>query len=221
MLGTSTDMIDKTKFLFRKKTVSNFDLLQSEFTHGEEKIDYIWSKDPFYIRQYAKMVDKYYEEELALEDAFKQLGLYDLRSHFYIVKINERVISGVRITVNNPFETKSLPTERFNLDYAGLFPELDLLHNRCAEVSKFTILPEHRNNIDHYVNAFKSFKELFDEQQVKYFFICASRARLRIYNRIAKKHFKVLDTRPFDVSNWQDYEDLEFYVCAYENPDVK
>ena len=221
MHSTSVNMIDKTKFLFKKQSLASMPFFQGTANLEDEKIEYVWSKEPFYIRQYAKIIDESFDEELNLRDVYKKINESDFRSHYRLFMLGKKVIGGFRMVVNDPLTEYSLPSERPEFQFKEAFPELDLLNNRYTELSRFAVLPEFRNNMNHYSDGFKAYKDKMTELGVKYLFLCSSRSRFRVYNRIAVKHFKLVDTKFFDVSDWVgDYKNLEFYVCAYENTDI-
>ncbi len=217
MLSTDAHMIDKSKFLFGKQKVSNWSFFQNNSNLEDEKIEYLWSRDPFYIKQYARIIDESFDTELNLRDVYKKIKESDFRSYYRLICDGNKVVGGFRMIVDDPLTEYSLPSEKPGFTFKSLFPELDLLNNRYTELSRFAVLPQYRNNMMHYVDAFRSTREQMIELGVKYLFLCGSRSRVRIYNKEAKKHFKLIDTRYLDVSDWDgDYSNLEFYVCAYE-----
>ena len=223
MQSSSIDitMKDKTKFLLKKQNEKTF-YFQNISNLEEEKIDYIWSRDPALIKQYTKVVDENYEDELLLKDVYKKISKTDFVSYYRLIvcRNKNKIVGGFRMVSNNPAIETSLPSEREEFTYAGLFPELDLLNNRSCELSRFAIAKEYRANKDYYVDAFTSSKQKMTENNIKYLFLCGSKAMLRSHKREAGKLFKYIDTRNHDVSGWEDFKHLEFYVSAYENPDV-
>ncbi len=216
-------MIDKTNFLYKKTAVPAF-LFQPIDMLDDQKVEYLWTRDRQEIKQYMQMIDQNYGSELDVENAFKNIGASDLRSNFFVARNSKGLIMGVRVTLNDPFLKYSVPTEKSNFSFNDLFPEYDLVNNRYAEVSKFTVLDEYRNDINHYVNGFKFFKDLLDKNNAKYLIICGSRARHRIYKKFASNYFKYVDMRKLDISLWPEYATISFaqdsWAVLYENPDV-
>ncbi len=222
MLNVNGNMIDKTKFFLGKQKLGGFQLFQSRTEFQEPKIEYIWSRDPDYIRQYMKVIDRYFDTELNLKDIYKKIDSKDLYSHFYLVLRNNQVIGGARLSISNSFSEYTLPAEKWGIfKYSDVFNDLDLRNNSCAEVGRYAFMPEYRNDPNHYMNAFRDFQIKMTENKTKYLFLCGSRAMLRIHHRVAKNYFKLVDTRHVDVSTWDDFKHLEFYVSAYENEGVK
>ncbi len=221
MLGTNAYMIDKAKNLFGKRKSGQMDMYQFDFDTNEDEIRYVWSSNPVHIKQYAKIIDEQFDEELNLQDVYKKINEMDFRSHYRLFMQGDTVVGGFRMVVNDPLTEHSLPSEKTYFTFKDTFPELNLLHDKYTELSRFAVKPEFRNNMNHYKNGFKAYKEKMTELGVKYLFLCSSKSRFRIYNRFAVRHFKLIDTKHLDVTGWPDkYRNLEFYICAYENEDV-
>ena len=225
MLSTKANMIDKTKFLFRKQTPMNLFSWQQGAAFSNEKAEYLWSANPFDVKQYMKMIDENYDQELHVPDTYKKIGSSDLRSHFFIAKIDQKVIMGVRLTLNDPFLKYSLPTEKEEFNFRDLFTEVDLVNNRYSELTKYTVLDEYRNDLNHYIQGFNFFKSLLDEHNVKYLIICGSRARHRMYKKFASANFKFISMKKLDMKYWPEYSGISFaedsYAMLLENTDVK
>jgi len=217
MLTASSDMIDKSKFFLKRKGAVGKTFFQQSSGVEEEKIEYLWTKDPFYLKQYANLIDASYEDEVNIKDAYKSINDKDLRSHFYIAKEGEKIIAGVRFTVNDPLHRYTLPAEDIGFSFAKLFPELDLSNNLFAQITKFGVISEHRNNIVHYKNAFSEFKKLSDELNIKYIFIVATNDRLRLYNAVAKRLFIQISIKDAGTPGLKNHDHLKMYALAYEN----
>jgi len=224
MQNNAFQMIDKSKTFFRKLDIPGLGLFQHDADLEEKQTEYLWSRDPFYVKQYMKMVDDNYDNELHVSDTFKKIGSNDFRSHFFLSKIDKKVIMGVRLTLNDPFLKYSLPTEKNNFNFSDLFQDIDFANNKYCEITKFTVLEEHRNDINHYVNGFKFFKQLMDEHKIKYMLICGSRARHRIYKKFAAQHFNFVDMKKLDITLWPEYSTISFahdsWASLYQNMDI-
>jgi hypothetical protein len=225
MQNTNTDntsMIDKSKFLFGKGlNLPSISFFQHNSALEDEKVEYIWCKDKKHIRQYIKLVNENFDDELNIPGSYKKIDLKDLNSHFFIALKNMIVMGGARFSVNDKFYEYSLPNEKLGLlKYKELFPELDLENNSYGEVTKYVALPEYRNDMSHYLNAFKGFKELSDELRVKYMFICSTKSRARLYNLGARKFFKVLEGKNVVNDAWKELSHFDVYVSVYENKNI-
>ncbi len=197
--------------------------LEQGFSYDEEnnEIKYIWSKDPDHIRDYTKLIDLYYENELNLVDTYKNISPNDMNSYFLIVLHKNEVISGARLTVNIPDSKTSLPNEKLGFSYHTIFPELDLEHSRYCEISRYTMHINYRKMNSHYINAFRMFYELTLKLGVKYMFICSDKPRLRLYSVFSKKYFALKDTKFFGVRELDPTFEYECSFACYENKDVK
>ena len=224
MLSARTNMIDKRKLLFTGPSSNSqqFNLLQGSFDLGKEsEVEYIWTADPSLIKQYSRIIDEQFDAELNLRDVYKNINETDFRSYYRLFVSGNKVVGGFRMIVDDPLTEYSLPSERPGFTFKNTFKELDLLNNRYTELSRFAVDPQYRNNMNHYKDGFRAYKEKMTELGVKYLFLCSSRSRFRVYNRFAKDHFKLVDTKHLDVSGWEErYRHLEFYICAYDNEDV-
>lgn len=209
MQNLSTFMFDKSYFI-TKRPVPDSDFLNGGNMIADENVEYLWSKDPFLVKQYMKMIDKNYDQELNVEDTYKKIGLNDLNSNFFLAKSDTRVIMGVRLTFNDPYQKWSLPTEKNNFNFPDLFFEHKIEKNRYAELTKYSVLEENRNNLNHYINGFKFFKDIMDKNNIKYLIICGSKARHRIYRKFASKQFKYVDMKKLDISLWPEYSSISF-----------
>lgn len=212
-------MIRKIKTSNNKQVSESF-AYASDFkeqnTEGKN-FEYRWTRDPDDLRDYTKLIDKYYESELKLPDSYKQIDYNDLNSYFLVGYENNKLFGGTKISLNNPLVKNSLPNEKLGFNYSLVFPELHLSENRYCEISRTAIDEKHRVNSLFYTISFDLFKKLMDKNNIKYMFICASKARIRLYKSFASKNFRHLDTREYDVKEWAENSDLEFYIAAFEN----
>lgn len=193
-------------------------------SESDSEIKYIWSRNPQHLREYTKLIDKYYENELNLKDLYKEINPKDFNSYFYIVLKNEEVISGARLTVSDKLSQGSLPNEKLGFPYSHYFPELNLENNRYCEISRYSMDERYRKMEIHYINAFSSFHNLTKELGVKYMFILGTKGRHRLFGHYAKKHFKLIDLREFNLSHFAEYSSINAgkqYLAVYENEHVK
>ena len=217
MLGANTHMVNKSKILDGDSSVLSKFSMDELFESSSESLEYFWTKETRYLNQYTKIIDDIYKEEVNINNAYTAIEADDLRSHFYIATIKDEVIAGARYTINDPFQRYSLPAEAPGFSFASLFPELDLENNRFAQITKLGVVSEHRNNIIHYKNGFKEFKNISTRLGAKYIFVVATLDRIRLYNLVGKKFFKVLDPRKADIEAWDTHSHLDMYIAVYEN----
>ncbi len=185
-------------------------------TEGKH-FEYRWTRDPDDLRSYTRLIDKYYESELRLPDSYKKIDYNDLNSYFLVGYEEDKLFGGTKISLNNPLVRNSLPNEKLGFNYSLVFPELNLRERRYCEISRTAINEKHRGNSLFYTISFDLFKKLMDKNDIRYMFICASKARLRLYKSFASKTFTYLDTREYDVKEWSEDSNLEFYIAAFEN----
>ena len=216
MQNLSTFMFDKSHFII-KKPIPDSGFVSGSNMLSDNKIQYIWSNNLYYIKQYSSIIDEQFDEELNLQDVYKKISDTDFRSFYRLFMIQEKVIGGFRMVINDPYTEYSLPSEKPGFTFKDTFKKLDLANNKYTELSRFAVDPSYRNNMEHYRDGFHAYKEKMIELGVKYLFLCSSKSRFRIYNRFATKHFNLIAHKDIDVSGWEKrYRHLEFYVCVYE-----
>ncbi|MDX1949122.1 MAG: GNAT family N-acyltransferase [Rickettsiales bacterium] len=200
---------------------SNPTISSGKLTKESEDVVYEWSRDPNFLRDYTNLIDKYYENELNLPDAYKKIDPRDMHSNFLIGRVNNEIISGVRITTNNKDAKFSLPNEALGFSYQNLFPELDLQNNRYCEVSRYAMHTDYRKNPLHYITAFQKFYEITKELKVKYLFISSTKARVRLFKSFATNNFKFIETKYLGAVNYYANAGIEVYVICFENQEVQ
>lgn len=216
----STFMFDKSHFI-TKRPVPNSELMSGGNILADDKIEYVWSRDPSHLRQYMKIIDKHFDDELEITDAYKKIDFKDLNSHFYIFLNQDKVVGGTRFSVCDGFYDYSLPNEKLGqFKYKDIFNNLDLEHCSYAEITRYAVLPKYRNDIRHYTISFKKFKEMCIRLKVKYLFICSTESRARLYNLGARKNFNVLEGRHVKTEAWKELSHFDVFVSVYENTDV-
>jgi hypothetical protein len=215
-------MLEKAKIFGKEET--NFPIsvfMDMKFNFTESEIEYLWTKDKHLLRQYTKLIDDSFAEEVNFEDSYKKIDPNDLNSYFYLGSHNDRVIAGVRMSVAKPEFNNILPTETQGIDYKKLFPEFDLKNNAYCEVTRYGVHKDYRNLKSHYKNSFKNYKLFMDANDIKYLFIFASSARFRIYNAFGKRYFNIFDIRSVEADQNSKYSKVnfshDFKVCMYVN----
>lgn len=195
-------------------------IFANELTKNSDEIEYEWSRDPKFLKEYTGLIDEYYENELNLPDAYKKIDPRDFYSHFLRVTHNNKLISGVRVTTNNKEAKFSLPNEMLGFTYQNVFPDLDLQNNKYCEVSRYAMHTDYRKNPNHYMAAFKKFYELTKELKVKYLFISSTKARVRLFKSFASNFFNFVETKYLGAVEYYAKAGIEVYVICFENPEV-
>lgn len=200
-LGENFDMIDKSKILFKKEVNSEFFFDSTEMLETDVKIEYSWTRDTKLIKEYTKLIDERFREEINLVDTYKKINNSDFESYFLIGTVAGEVAGGVRVNMCAAGEDIKLPTEKFNFNYKSFFNELDLHSNGYCEMTRYAVRDKYRRDIRHYRIAFQMLRSLCREKHIKYLFLPASASRQKLYRVFASEHFKYLEKKDFDIAD--------------------
>jgi len=214
-------MIDRSKTFFRKEIGSEI-LFEpkSELSQKDAPIEYFWTRNPKILKEYIKLIDERFRDEINVKDSYKKINDNDFESYFYVAAKVDELVLGVRLSIVPPGGINLLPTENEGFNYKEFFSELDLEKNGYAELTRYSVNTKYRNQVN-YDRGFKSFKELCDEKNIKYLFLPGSGSRQRLYKAFAGKYFKYIDIKKFNIAILDGQDDAldakDFWFYAYEN----
>jgi len=211
-------MADKTKYFGKLElSAQKIQKIYELDLFGEhEVVEYVWTKEKEYIKQYSNLINEIYFNEIQVRDAYAKIEEVDLNSKYYMAVIEGNVVAGVRYTVNNPYSENTLPSEKNEINFSKIFEEHELLNYKYCEVTRFAVAESHRNNFKHYINAFRAFRNEMVENNVEYLVICSEKARLKLYNLSARKYFTLIDCKDYDISSLDGYPDIKSQALLYK-----
>lgn len=216
------NMVDKSKFferidknLFDVEAFSDIDMFDND-----ENVNYQWTRDKSDIENYTKLIDDSYAEEINFTDSYKRIDVNDINSKFFIGKHQGRVVGGIRLSIHDMILDNLLPTETQGISYKEMFEDFDLEHNNYCELTRYGVDKNYRNSKKHYIECLGQCKEIMADKNIRYLFIPSGQSRLKLYNVIAKKFFKVLGMCKVEVPDHSKYRKIkeidDFHIGMYE-----
>lgn len=210
-------MINKSQILTTQ--ITDFQYPELSILASQEP-KYFWTRNPFYVSQYMSMVHQNFQDELRIDHNYNEMEKEDLYSKVMVGVVSNEVVMGFRITANKSCNGNNLYSSNLSFSYSDVFPELDLLSNDYAELSRFTAKKDFRSTSDYYQSCWPMIKGFCDEQQSKYLFIIASKSRLKLYNRVGRHYFSLYEIRDANHLNIGGLQGLDVYVACWINEQI-
>jgi len=108
-------------------------------------ITFEFSKQESLLKQYYKLREECFRNELGLEAFDGTEDLFDQTGHTLIFRDGDSCIGGVRINGCSLSTLSQMPLEHKGLDIAQMLPQLNLPVAPSCQLERFVLQPEYRN----------------------------------------------------------------------------
>jgi len=155
----------------------------------DDHLTYEFTRDPDLLEQYAELVIQYYKKDLNLdltENSLNQeITHCSQNEYIYIVRENNRVIGGTKLTFCQPETKQILPMEEVDFSVKGYLPD-DFKFSFYGEIGRLVIDPSYRGKdiLQNMVNNLMLFSL---SHHCGYLFVLAPRLNAVLYSRICKQ----------------------------------
>lgn len=213
------EMIDKGKIFTKSepKDIESNSGHDVDMLNFDDEIQYSWTRDKSDIAAYTRLIDDSYAEEINFADSYKKIDTNDINSHFFIGKINEVVVGGIRLSLHDAITDSKLPTETQGIFYKEIFKELNLESNNYCELTRYGVNKDHRNSKKHYIECLSQCRQIMEEKRIKYLFIPSSLSRVKLYNLFASKFFKTFPPREFSKQSPEPKEYSQIQLSSNDH----
>lgn len=156
---------------------------------NNDNLIYEFTRDPELLQQYAELVIQYYKKDLNLDLTRNNLNQEITRCHqneyVYIVRENNRVIGGTKLTFCQSETKQQLPMEEDCFSVKHYLPD-DFNYTFYGEIGRLVIDPSYRGK-DILQNMVKNLMLFSLSHHCGYLFVLAPRLNAVLYNRICKQ----------------------------------
>ncbi len=156
---------------------------------NDNQLTYEFTRDPDLLQQYATLVIQYYKKDLNLDltenNLSKEITRCAHNEYIYIVRVNNRVIGGTKLTFCQPGSNQQLPMEEESFSVQNLLPN-DFNYTFYGEIGRLVIDPSYRGK-DILQNMVKNLMLFSLSHHCGFLFVLAPRLNAVLYSRICKQ----------------------------------
>ena len=116
----------------------------------DQRFTFEFTHDEALLQEYFKIREKVYVETFDIKDFSTHDDGYDNQNYtdILVVKCNDQVVGGSRLTFHYPDTDTKLPMEHDDFLLATIFPDWHLRKRCYVEVTRMVVLPEYRKSRD-------------------------------------------------------------------------
>lgn len=186
-------------------------------TVNSNHLTYEFTRDPDLLQQYASLVIQYYKKDLNLDltenNLSKEITRCAHNEYVYIVRDDDRVIGGTKLTFCQPGLNQQLPMEEETFSVQSLLPR-NFNYSFYGEIGRLVIDPSYRGK-DILQNMVKNLMLFSLSHHCGYLFVLAPRLNAVLYSRICKQ-LKTPATIHKDITlpDKEMYRDLQIKLLS-------
>jgi len=158
-------------------------------TLSDKHLSYEFTRNPDFLQQYASLVIQYYKKDLNMDltenNLSKEITRCGHNEYIYIVRDNNRVIGGTKLTFCHPRSNQQLPMEEETFSVQHYLPK-DFNYSFYGEIGRLVIDPSYRGNVI-LQNMVRNLMLFSLSHHCGYLFVLAPRLNAVLYNRICKQ----------------------------------